>query len=238
MLLVAKEKVITRVAIVHLIGGQAKPGTTLASYGINMAEFTRQFNDKTKDRMGEVVPVQITAYSDKSFKFIIKTTPASVLLKKAAGIETASGEPNKKKVAKVSKAKVQEIAETKMKDQEIYNVYHRLWRIEETFRTLKSELDARPAYVQRQDSIYGHFFICYLAMFALRVLQIKKFKDEIHTNEIISFIRDLNILKTGNTYINLGSKDKIKTINDRLGLNLTNYFLTEKNIEKVLNYKL
>lgn len=129
-------------------------------------------------------------------------------------------------------------SEIKMKDQEIYNVYHRLWRIEETFRTLKSELDARPAYVQRQDSIYGHFFICYLAMFALRVLQIKEFKDEIHTNEIISFVRDLNILKNGNNYINLGSKDKIKTINDRLGLNLTNYFLTDKNIEKVLNYKL
>ena len=69
----AKEKKITRIAIVHLIGGQAKPGTTLASYGINMAEFTRQFNDQTKDRMGEVVPVQITAFNDKSFTFIIKT---------------------------------------------------------------------------------------------------------------------------------------------------------------------
>ncbi len=129
-------------------------------------------------------------------------------------------------------------SETKMKAEEIYRVYHRLWRIEETFRTLKSELDARPVYLQRQDSIYGHFLICYLAVFALRVLQIKEFKDEIHTNEIISFVRSLKVLKNGETYINLGSKDKVKRINDRLGLNLTNYFLTDKAIKKVLNFKL
>ena len=129
-------------------------------------------------------------------------------------------------------------SETKMRAEEIYKVYHRLWRIEETFRTLKSELDARPVYLQRQDSIYGHFLICYLAVFALRVLQIKEFKDEIHTNEIISFVRNLKVLKNGETYINLGSKDKIKKINDRLGLNLTNYFLTDKNIKKVLSFKL
>lgn len=129
-------------------------------------------------------------------------------------------------------------SETKMGAEEIYKVYHRLWRIEETFRTLKSELDARPVYLQRQDSIYGHFLICYLAVFALRVLQIKEFNDEIHTNEIISFVRNLKVLKNGETYINLGSKDKIKKINDRLGLNLTNYFLTDKNIKKVLSFKL
>lgn len=129
-------------------------------------------------------------------------------------------------------------SETKMRAEEIYKVYHRLWRIEETFRTLKSELDARPVYLQRQDSIYGHFLICYLAVFALRVLQIKEFNDEIHTNEIISFVRNLKVLKNGETYINLGSKDKIKKINDRLGLNLTNYFLTDKNIKKVLSFKL
>lgn len=129
-------------------------------------------------------------------------------------------------------------SETKMKAEEIYKVYHRLWRIEETFRTLKSELDARPVYLQRQESIYGHFLICYLAVFALRVLQIKEFKDEIHTNEIISFVRSLKVLKNGESYINLGSKDKVKRINDRLGLNLTNYFLTDKAIKKALSFKL
>ena len=129
-------------------------------------------------------------------------------------------------------------SETKMKAEEIYKVYHRLWRIEETFRTLKSELDARPVYLQRQDSIYGHFLICYLAVFALRVLQIKEFKDEIHTNEIISFVRNLKVLKNGETYINLGSKEKVKRINDKLGLNLTNYFLSKKTIKNMLSFKL
>lgn len=129
-------------------------------------------------------------------------------------------------------------SETKMKAEEIYKVYHRLWRIEETFRTLKSELDARPVYLQRRESIYGHFLICYLAVFALRVLQIKEFKDEIHTNEIVSFVRNLRVLKNGDSYINLGSKDKIKRISDRLGLNLTNYFLTDKTIKKLLSFKL
>ena len=129
-------------------------------------------------------------------------------------------------------------SETKMKAEEIYKVYHRLWRIEETFRTLKSELDARPVYLQRRESIYGHFLICYLAVFGLRVLQIKEFKDEVHTNEIISFVRSLRVLRNGDSYINLGSKDKIKRINDRLGLNLTNYFLTDKTIKKLLSFKL
>ena len=129
-------------------------------------------------------------------------------------------------------------SETKMPAEEIYRVYHRLWRIEETFRTLKSELDARPVYLQRRDSIYGHFLICYLAVFALRVLQIKEFKDEVHTNEIIGFVRNLRVLKSGDAYINLGAKEKIKGINDRLGLTLTNYFLTDKNIKKVLGFKL
>lgn len=128
-------------------------------------------------------------------------------------------------------------SETKMKAEEIYKVYRRLWRIEETFRTLKSELDARPVYLQRRESIYGHFLICYLAVFALRVLQIKEFKDEVHTNEIISFVRSLRVLRNGDSYINLGSKDKIKRINDRLGLNLTNYFLTDKTIKKLLSFK-
>lgn len=117
----AKEKKITRIAIVHLIGGQAKPGTTLASYGINMAEFTRQFNDKTKDRMGEVVPVEITAFSDKSFAFKIKTTPVSVLLKKAAKIDKAGKNQLTDKVAKISKEKALEIAKYKMPDLAVYD---------------------------------------------------------------------------------------------------------------------
>ena len=129
-------------------------------------------------------------------------------------------------------------SEINKSEREIYNIYHQLWKIEDTFRTLKSELEARPAYLQRQDSLYGHFLICYLSVFALRILEIKKFNNEVNIQEIISFIRNLQILKNGNSYVNLGSKSKIKNINDKLNLKLTNYFLTDKTIKDLLKFKL
>jgi large subunit ribosomal protein L11 len=118
---VAAKKTITRIAKIQLIGGQAKPGPALASIGINMAEFTRQFNDKTKDRMGEVVPCVITAFNDKSFTFIIKTSPASVMLKKAAKIETAGKNQLTDHVATISKEKALEIAKYKLPDLNAYD---------------------------------------------------------------------------------------------------------------------
>lgn len=117
----AKEKKITRIAIVNLIGGQAKPGTALASYGINMAEFTRQFNEKTKAQNGEVFPVEITAYNDKSFKFKIKTTPTAILLKKAAKVQKAGHNQLTDKVATISKEEVLKIAKYKMPDLACYD---------------------------------------------------------------------------------------------------------------------
>lgn len=117
----AAKKTITRIAKIQLIGGQAKPGPALASIGINMAEFTRQFNDKTKDRMGEVVPCVITAFNDKSFTFIIKTSPASVMLKKAAKIETAGKNQLTDHVATISKEKALEIAKYKLPDLNAYD---------------------------------------------------------------------------------------------------------------------
>lgn len=119
--MVAKQKKITRIAIVHLPGGQAKPGTTLASYGINMAEFTRQFNEQTKDRMGDLVPVEITAFSDKSFSFVIKTTPVSFLLKKALKIAKAGKNQLTDKVGKISQEKALEIAKYKLPDLSAYD---------------------------------------------------------------------------------------------------------------------
>lgn len=127
-------------------------------------------------------------------------------------------------------------SELKMKPQEIYLVYHRLWRIEETFRLLKTSLEARPVYLRKKESIYGHFLICYLSIFALRILQLKKFNDEIHPNQIIEFVRNLNVIKVNNQYINISSKDKIEVINTRLGLNLDNYVLTDKNIKKIMGF--
>ncbi|WP_033159954.1 50S ribosomal protein L11 [Mycoplasmoides alvi] len=110
------KKEVTRVAKIELIGGQAKPGPALASIGINMAEFTKQFNDKTKDRMGKVVPCVITAFNDKSFTFVLKTTPTTMLLKEAAKIEKGAKNAKTDKVGKISKEAAIKIAEYKMPD--------------------------------------------------------------------------------------------------------------------------
>lgn len=109
-------KKVAKVCKLNFMAGQAKPGPALASAGINMPQFCTQFNDQTKDRMGEVVPVIITAYEDKSFQFVLKTTPAAFLLRKAAGVQKGSGNPNTKKVGKITSAQLREIAEYKMPD--------------------------------------------------------------------------------------------------------------------------
>lgn len=110
------EKRINRIAKIELIGGQAKPGPGLASIGINMVEFTKQFNEKTKERNGEIVPTIITAYVDKSFIFQIKTTPTTVLLKKAAGIEKGAKAPNQETVGQITYQQALEIARYKLTD--------------------------------------------------------------------------------------------------------------------------
>jgi len=104
----------------HVKGGQANPappvGPALGQHGVNIMEFCKQFNAKTQKSQGVTTPVEITVYADRSFSFITKTPPASFLIKKAAGVEKASGEPNREKVGTVSTKQLQEIAELKMVD--------------------------------------------------------------------------------------------------------------------------
>ena len=109
-------KKVAKVCKLQFPAGGAKPGPALASAGINMPQFCTDFNAKTQDRKGDIVPVIITAYEDKSFDFVIKTTPAAILLKKAAGISKASGTPNTVKAGKITEAQLREIAEYKMPD--------------------------------------------------------------------------------------------------------------------------
>ena len=124
--------------------GKATPappvGPALGQHGVNIVEFTKQFNAKTADMGDTVVPVIITVYADRSFSFITKTPPAAVLIKKAAKIQSGSGEPNKKKVAKITKAQVQEIAETKLPDLNAATVEAAMSMIEGTARSMGVEV--------------------------------------------------------------------------------------------------
>ena len=120
--------------------GQANPappvGPALGQKGVNIMEFCKQFNAKTQDKMGLIIPVIITVYSDKSFTFITKTPPAAVLLIKAAKVEKGSGEPNRVKVGKVSKAQVKEIAEMKMPDLNAASIEAAMSMVEGTAKSL------------------------------------------------------------------------------------------------------
>ena len=113
-------KKISKVVKLQVAAGKATPappvGPALGQAGVNIMAFVKDFNDRTAKQVGLIIPVEITVFEDRSFTFICKTPPAAVLLKKAAGLEKASGEPNKNKVGKVTKAQVKEIAEKKMPD--------------------------------------------------------------------------------------------------------------------------
>jgi large subunit ribosomal protein L11 len=111
-------------------------GPALGQHGVNIMEFCKAFNAKTQDQKGLIIPVIITVYADRSFDFITKTPPAAVLLKKAAKIESGSGEPNKVKVGTVTRAQVQEIAEMKMVDLNANDIENAMLQIEGTARSM------------------------------------------------------------------------------------------------------
>ena len=133
-------KKVINVVKLQIPAGAATPappvGPALGQAGINIVGFTKDFNARTADQKGMIIPVVITVYEDRSFEFITKTPPAAVLLKKAAKVEKGSGEPNTKKVAKVTKAQVKEIAETKMQDLNAADVEAAMRMIEGTARSM------------------------------------------------------------------------------------------------------
>lgn len=124
----------------QIAGGKANPappvGPALGQHGLNIQEFCTKFNEKTKDRLGEVVPVVITVFEDRSYTFVTKTPPVSDLLKKAAKIEKGSGEPNKKKVGKVTRAQIEEIAKRKMPDLNAKDVAGAMRMVEGTAKNM------------------------------------------------------------------------------------------------------
>ena len=133
------KKVISTIKL-QIPAGAANPsppvGPALGQAGLNIMEFCKAFNSKTQDKQGLIVPVVITVYADRSFTFITKSPPAAVLLKKAAGIEKGSGEPNREKVGMVNKEQVKEIAQTKMEDLNANDIEAAMLIIEGTARTM------------------------------------------------------------------------------------------------------
>ena len=120
-----------------------------------------------------------------------------------------------------------------MDDHEIYNAYHNLWRIEESFRIMKSELDARPVYVQKEDTIKGHFFICYVTVLLIRLFQFKVLKNQYSTSDICTFMKEFRLVKINEKrYINMTrASNFITNLAIATGQPITNYYLTERQIK-------
>jgi len=137
------KQVMTKIKL-QCSGGQATPappvGPALGQHGVNIGQFVQQFNDRTRDQQGVTIPVEITVYADRSFEFILKSPPAAVLLKQAAGIVVGSGEPNKTKVGRVTEEQVREIAERKTEDLNAGSLEAAMRIIEGTARSMGVEV--------------------------------------------------------------------------------------------------
>jgi transposase len=130
-------------------------------------------------------------------------------------------------------------SETRMTDSDIYNTYHNLWRIEESYRIMKSDLDARPVFVQKESTIKGHFLICYLTVLLEIIFQFKVLENKYGASELFSFMKDFRVTEAEGKYINTTmDSDLIKHLSENTGLPLRNYYLSETQLKSILNYKL
>ncbi len=133
-------KKVTALIKLALVGGKANPappvGPALGQHGVNIMEFCKQYNAQTTEKAGQVIPVEITVYEDRSFTFILKTPPAAELIKKAAGVTSGSGKPNAEKVGSITMAQVREIAETKMPDLNSVSIESAMLQIAGTARSM------------------------------------------------------------------------------------------------------
>ena len=140
----APKKKILATAKLQIVAAQATPappvGTALGQHGVNIMDFCKQYNEATQQFAGQVIPVELTIYEDRSFSFVLKQPPAAELIRKAAGIEKGSGEPNREKVARLSRQQVQEIAERKMVDLNANDIENAMRIIEGTARSMGVEV--------------------------------------------------------------------------------------------------
>ncbi|HUF59772.1 MAG TPA: 50S ribosomal protein L11 [Actinomycetota bacterium] len=140
----APKKKVLATAKLQIVAAQATPappvGTALGQHGVNIMEFCKQYNDATQQFAGQVIPVELTIYEDRSFSFVLKQPPAAELIRKAAGIEKGSGEPNREKVARLSRDQVRQIAERKMVDLNANDIDNAMRIIEGTARSMGVEV--------------------------------------------------------------------------------------------------
>jgi large subunit ribosomal protein L11 len=140
----APKKKVLAVAKLQITAGQATPappvGTALGQHGVNIMDFCKQYNEATQQYSGQIIPVELTIYEDRSFSFVLKQPPAAELIRKAAGIEKGSGEPNREKVARLSRQQVKEIAERKMVDLNANDIDNAMRIIEGTARSMGVEV--------------------------------------------------------------------------------------------------
>lgn len=193
--------------------------------------------------------VEIKRSVDKAIKLSQSQAKRSEYGEKGKYINFVDSEGNKANVELNTKAIEKDIelagynllvtSEIHMSDAEVYDTYHNLWRIEESFRIMKSDLDARPVYLQKRETIQGHFLICYLAVLLERLFQFKVLENKFHSNEIFEFMRDFKVTESDRKYINTTTDSElVRYLTEKTGLPLTNYFLSETQIKRILNYNL